>query len=408
MNYFVYVVCGGKEYIEQLNLSLKFLRYFSRFPAYIITDRSRNQAEIEHDEEYIIDVNTPSHYDNNTASIYLETQIHRILDTSKDQRYCYLDSDIIAVNGSINEVFDYTEPWPRFARDHCTLQYHSPVAMKCDCNQLFDYKKERFEWIHRLIPQPEKNEYIKAERDKLLNIFTTYKSAPIRYVLQIFKFLFNRYLTKKSVFYLTPDFYFLRKSRAWYNRENELIDYDKKFYLRVLRKKFKIYPSGDVWVDKEGKRLIPETPYCDHLQEYLQNKYSLDIPSNFRHWNGGMFLFDKRSLDALDTWHKLTLNMFYDKSVSIKYIDQLSLIVTAFRHGFYNKPFLPFRFNFITDFGNKKVRYQTNKGYTYNNFQTIFQPAALHIYHHWNDKNWSIWQAIIEIAGKENITAFKK
>jgi len=138
MNYFVYVVCGAKEYIEQLNFSIKFLRYFSKYPILVVTDSLRNEAIIDHSN--IIDIKTPGYLNHHEASIYLETSLHKYL-VLENNKYFYIDSDMVAVNENINEVFDYKTDAILFVKDHCNITQHSPHAIKCDCLQKQTKKK---------------------------------------------------------------------------------------------------------------------------------------------------------------------------------------------------------------------------------------------------------------------------
>lgn len=88
MNCFVFVVCGSAEHISTLNLSLKFLRRYSAYPVLVVTDSSRNEIAIEHDN--IIDVETPQQYSHHEASIFLKTGLHKFLPDINTNKYCYL------------------------------------------------------------------------------------------------------------------------------------------------------------------------------------------------------------------------------------------------------------------------------------------------------------------------------
>ena len=54
-NIFIYAVCGDSIHIETLNISLKYLIRFSKNEILVITDTSRNKAEIIHDNIVEID-----------------------------------------------------------------------------------------------------------------------------------------------------------------------------------------------------------------------------------------------------------------------------------------------------------------------------------------------------------------
>ena len=87
--FYVFVVCGSKEHIDTLHLSLKALTSFSEKDVLVLTDSTRNEIDVIHDS--IIDVQTPIEYNHHQASIYLKTGIHRFLPIGN--LYCYLDSN---------------------------------------------------------------------------------------------------------------------------------------------------------------------------------------------------------------------------------------------------------------------------------------------------------------------------
>lgn len=131
---FVFVVCGADEHIHTLNFSLKALKRYSQHPIVVVTDTSRNQLAIEHDN--ILDQPTPEHYNHHQASIYLKTGLHRWLDPKPGHRYCYLDTDVVALNGEVNQIFDHYQPPVTFCTDHCKMPTFSPHAVHCDCLQV--------------------------------------------------------------------------------------------------------------------------------------------------------------------------------------------------------------------------------------------------------------------------------
>ena len=128
-NCFVFVVCGPDAHINALNFSLRYIRHFSSKEVIVITDIRRNGLEIHHDN--ILDIRVPEEYDHHQASIYLKTSLHKLVDLDSD--YCYLDSDVIAVDRSVDKVFGYSTGPVTFALDHCSLDQFSPNAVNCDC-----------------------------------------------------------------------------------------------------------------------------------------------------------------------------------------------------------------------------------------------------------------------------------
>jgi len=63
---FVFVVCGAREHIDTLHFSIRALKKFSRNDIILVTDSSRNEVPVVHDE--IININTPEHFSHHKAS----------------------------------------------------------------------------------------------------------------------------------------------------------------------------------------------------------------------------------------------------------------------------------------------------------------------------------------------------
>ena len=101
-NKFIFVVCGAQEHIDTLHYSLEYLKKFSKSEIWVLTDSSRNETSIVHDN--IIDIQTPQEFDHHQASIFLKTGIHHYF--PKGNRYCYLDTDIIALSGQVDSIFN--------------------------------------------------------------------------------------------------------------------------------------------------------------------------------------------------------------------------------------------------------------------------------------------------------------
>ena len=124
----VYVCCGSSKHIETLNFSLSLLQSFTAHEIVVVTDLSRNETEIEHTN--IVDVKTPAELNDKQAAIFLKTSLHRYLDP--EGRYCYLDSDVLAVRDGIDSIFEHYVPPITFAPDLCSLQEFSPYAVRCE------------------------------------------------------------------------------------------------------------------------------------------------------------------------------------------------------------------------------------------------------------------------------------
>jgi SAM-dependent methyltransferase/4-hydroxybenzoate polyprenyltransferase len=131
---FVFVVCGPAEYLGALDRAVVALRAHTDRPIWLLTDSRRNEREppaVDH----VVDVATPAELDDHQASIWLKTSVHRHLPS--DRAWCYLDSDVIAVDGRVDEVFRFCPGPVAFALDlpivgQCVDRF-SPWAMDCDC-----------------------------------------------------------------------------------------------------------------------------------------------------------------------------------------------------------------------------------------------------------------------------------
>jgi len=401
MRYFVYVVTGKQNYIDELNLSLQFLRCFSRYPIVVVTDSLRNEGDIHHDN--IFDIKTPDNLSNVQAHLYLETSLLLYLKLEEDDLCCYLDSDVIAINESINDVFDCYVPPIMFAKDHCTIDYFSAGVMHCKCAQNFELVKKQYDIMTSFFPKYDiQNTDTVESRHKLKNLFLRLKKNPFAYNLLALRYFWNRYVSTSDTFWLNKNFYFNKKDKCWYNQSNKLIDFDYPHYKKRLWKEHGIRHVNNLWQNKNGQALVPKSKHCSHLRDYIKSNYSITIPENWAHWNAGVFLFGKQSEAFMQKWHIYTMNEIQKGHIK-PYDDQATLSVCAWEFGISNRKRLPVKFNFITDLGNNNVKYDAEKGYTYNNFETVFDPAFLHVYHHWGNKRWSIWRSVEILAKKLNI-----
>lgn len=400
MNYFVFVVCGSKKHIDTLNLSLRFLRHFSKYPILVVTDAKRNEIPVEHDN--IVHVNTPEEYDHHQASIYLKTSLHRYVPDITNNTYCYLDSDIIAISDKCNSIFDFSPEPILFAKDHCSFEEFSPYAMNCNCVRVFDEKKmEFFSAIKAYFPdyRPDIEEVIKSHK-QLNKLFTELKHKPFKNSKVSIKYLLDRYLSQKKNIFL-KSFRFNKKNRCWYDKNGNMVNFDYRYHKPRIWKHLQIRFNNGYWYNKNNENISPQTPYCEHLYEHIKFKFGINIPPLWRHWNGGVFIFNKRSVDFMEYWHNITIKEFSD--IASRTRDQATLAVTAWKYKLENSITLPLKFNFIAEYGNPDIRWSDEKGYSFDNFKSTFQPCLIHIYHHWEDKTWDIWQSVIRLAEKNNI-----
>ena len=87
---------------------------------------------------------------------------------------------------------------------------------------------------------------------------------------------------------------------------------------------------------------------CEHLLSAIRKKFGVRITDKaWRHWNGGVFVFDRESDEFMDLWHKYTLSIFRDPYWKVR--DQGTLAATAWAMGLQSHPTLPRKFNLIVD-----------------------------------------------------------
>jgi hypothetical protein len=397
VNYFVYAVCGGAEYLEQLNFSLKFLKYFSDFPIIVATDSSRNEIPIEHDN--IVDIKTPEELSNHRAHLFIETNLPNYLKIDEKDVCCYLDSDVIAVSKNINEVFSHFQSPVTFAKDHCEIDVFSSKIMNCGCFKDFKEKAELFHKIISTLPQTEFNDKeIIINSHELNRYFNEFKTKPVKNIYRILKYLTFRYLNKDKEIYL-GNYMFNRSNHCWYDESGNVINYDFNYYNKKIYREYGVKFKNGKWLDRNKRLIQPELHYCNHLRDYLKKEYSVNIPPNFRHWNGGVFLFSKQSKDFMSYWHKITLEESFKGKIKY-YDDQATLVVSAFKFDTLKNKSLPIKYNFIADYNSTDTKWNSELGYTYNNFKTLYNPAFIHVYHHWGDEEWDIWQSVMHLGKK--------
>ena len=153
---FVYAVTGSKEYLAELHRSISVLRAYSDLPIIVVTDSSRNEVDLGQllKVPFAPSINTaamaPIHFvdkamdkkfDNKEASILIKTSLPQVLSAHslplefEKTIFCYLDSDVFAVDASVNKVFDHFQAPLSFAKDHCTIDRFSPWAVRCTCRE---------------------------------------------------------------------------------------------------------------------------------------------------------------------------------------------------------------------------------------------------------------------------------
>ena len=424
-NKFVFVVCGDKKHIQTLNYSLSHLKHFSDNEIAVVTDLSRNDTAIRHNK--VINIKTPNGLSHHQAGIYLKIGLHKFLDMK--HRYCYLDSDVIAVDKEVDKIFNYKSGPINFATDHCPLPCFSPNALNCGC---IEKRKANIELLIQL-----ENEYLKlSEKHKrdlkffndkyipkdplgldkyrqLKKIIAAYsedyswflKMPPFfQFALARIKpnpFNFEHFIAAKG------DFIWNDKQKRAYDSANNLL-YDAKaeppqhpsYYHHIKgNSKFIWSEKNKFWLDEMGKDLYAPAA-CSHLQEALADKFNVKITqNNWRHWNGGVFLFDEESIEFLDTWLNCTMEIFKDPNWKIR--DQGTLIATSWKMGLQNLPRLPVEFNFLADANNSGLRFNNGVGFTLDGYKNAVKPHFIHVYHHFGNKGWDVWDYVESVLPGE-------
>ena len=399
-NTFVFVVCGENKHIETLHFSIKYLRYFSKNPIIVVTDKKRNSIKIDHD--FIIDVETPIHYDHHQASIWLKTGLYHILPPANN--YCYLDTDVIALGNEVDEVFNYFSAPITFAIDHCTLNFFSAAAVHCSCTQKYDDRKRRFaEMLNSIIPE---YNYDKDFNNTYTRIVAGKIEAALKSPFKNIFFLLKLYLRRVLPNSLSPriasDIIYSREKKAWVNKKGEKIAHVIMDYYSNIKNqsKFRYNRFRSKWHEK-GEGEVFDSSGCKHLIETIQEKFQIAIhDSKWQHWNGGVFLFNDSSREFLDSWHKMTIEIFNDKFWKTR--DQGTLVAAVWKYALQNHRCLDEKFNFLADFNNNGITTSNDKDrlIAFKGNKLIY-PAFIHVYHHFGNKEWDIWIAIEEILEKK-------
>jgi hypothetical protein len=382
---FVFVVCGAHEHIDTIHYSLNKLQYFSDKEIIIITDSSRNEIPIIHNN--IIDITTPENFNHHQASIYLKTGLHKFL--PKGNLYCYLDTDVIALSKTVDEIFSHKSGTITFAPDHCRLHQFSPYAVNCGCmdeNQKLwrelssllekygtPYKTTDPSVLHKQEELKRKFEFIKRNR------FNVWQMAA-------------RYVLPGNVLQLDEDTFYNKRENFWFDAEGKVILYD--FSAETISNVEK--NSDWRWSNLKRRWISPAGTdihqlQCNHLLKAIQQKFNITVTDNeWQHWNGGVFLFDDNSHTFMETWHSKTMEIFTDPYWKTR--DQGTLIATAWQFGLQQSTMLSKKFNFIADYSNPKLMVSLDKRYiTDDAFKTKYAPAFIHIFHHFGEEGWFVW-----------------
>ncbi len=91
-----------------------------------------------------------------------------------------------------------------------------------------------------------------------------------------------------------------------------------------------------------------ESGGCGHLREAIEHHFGIFVPEGrWQMWNGGVFLYDRHSVDFLSRWNELTLKAFTLPYWRTR--DQGTLAATAWELGCARQSPLPGIYNFLVD-----------------------------------------------------------
>lgn len=382
MNKFVFVVCGAKEHIDTLHFSLERLKHYSKNDIIVLTDSTRNDIAVKHNQ--IIDIKTPQHFNHHQASIYLKTGAYQFL--PQGHNYCYLDTDVVALSTDVDKIFEEFEVPITFAPDHCVVKKFSPYAVNCGCAEKWEGKRKLFEEISL---KYDKNRLIKDatllnSQKMLLNQFELLKT---NFLLKIKTGL--RYFLSFKKFHLDENHYFDKQKRFWVDKKtNKVVLYESPVKKIEKETGFTYNKWNQNWYDKEGNNIWQDE--CEHLPQFIYQKYNIKVLPNWQHWNGGVFLFNNKSHKFLAAWHKKTLEIFEDKKWKTR--DQGTLIATANEFKLQKHKTLSKKWNFIADYKKQGLDFNNEGVFTDNYWKNQYKVSFIHIYHHWQDESWNLWQ----------------
>jgi len=123
---------------------------------------------------------------------------------------------------------------------------------------------------------------------------------------------------------------------------------------------------------------MDEVASCEHLREALFDRWSVEPPGDWMHWNGGVFLFGPESGRFLEAWHRRTLEALSDPRFKTR--DQHTLIATVWAEGLEEHPMLPREFNTIVDLGSYYLTWYGGSRYAVHPDEPPVEARFLHLY----------------------------
>jgi hypothetical protein len=389
-NVFVFVVCGSQEHINALHYSLRALKQVSKNDIAVVTDPARNEIPVIHTK--VIEVKTPPALNHHQASIFLKTALHKFLPAGNN--YCYLDTDVIALDNQVDEIFQHFYPPITFAPDHCVMDKFSPSAIKCNCIEQYSKWVTELRGLFKKYKHLTRQSEDEIKKQKLLDDFEKIKTNKLNYAFITLQFWLSPFKFK-----LNDDAILHKRKQVWLDANENAILYEKEDNAIAV-----IESTTDFRCDKVNRHLWTIYGHnvfdcrCNHLQEQIDKTFHIEVTdAKWHHWNGGVFLFNKQSHSFLNEWHDKTMAIFENKNWKTR--DQGTLIATVWKNHLQNHPTLPMMFNLIADYNHLTMIHKGNLVFDLNEKQKDVKPHFIHVYHHWADKNWEVWQEVERKTG---------
>lgn len=390
---FVFAVCGGREHLARAGEAAARLRRFTARPILVATDPARNRATLDGVE--VLAIPTDPRWSDAQAAILLKSALAEHL--PGDAVHCYLDSDVVAIGGEVDRIFEHFQPPLTFASDlpvpEATLRTFGGHGFACECAlersrlERFCRRLERLTALHRehrelaALGDPElyRNPRFEGERrrgawwngtatgaaaDGSVRFEQTFRAGqPVRLVHHFHNGRFVRieeeggarfedgegpalaWIEDRSCvgggFWRDADGDSLRRIAdsgdgvLWWYRD----DRPRRRWRSDSER-----DAGGAWVDGAGDEL----GVCDHLAEALERRFAISIADRtWVPWNGGVFLFGPGARPLLADWRRRCEELFATPGFAVR--DQAALVATAWAHGLDRHPRLPAAFNRIVD-----------------------------------------------------------
>lgn len=340
---FVFAVCGQRQHIDLFHRTAGHLSRHSAHRVVVVTDPARNETPISHTD--IVEVHTDPALSDHRASILLKTSLHRHL--PKENLYCYLDTDVLALSPECDAVFDAFSGPVSFATDMVPMNVFSRFAADCGCNEELSAAITARETAIQLFSETLGKEH-RAVLEEIGRLTERNRATALS---RAFSWL--RYHFPGKNYRLSQNLIQEKCTGQWMDGNGLFLK--EKYDLNHFIEK----ETGLRWDATLGDHVLengqPIGAYtCTHLHGLINEKFGTgEIPSDWRHWNGGVFLFDDSSAEFMEHWHSATRAIFSDSRWKTR--DQGTLAATVWKLGLQDSPTLNAHFNRIVDLAAQQV-----------------------------------------------------